>query len=49
MRFDNYREFLLYVYNSLMSEGKIEEIVQDVKQQPKGPAFDFDKNTQEGQ
>ena len=48
MSFDNYREFLLYVYNTLVSEGKIDEMIEWVKNQPKGPAFDFDRNTEEG-
>lgn len=47
LSFDSYREFLLYVYNSFASEGKIEEIVEFVKNQTK-KAFDFNRNTKEG-
>ena len=32
----------------MVAEGKVEEIVQMVKSQPKGKPFDFELNTQEG-
>ena len=46
--FENYKEFLLYTYNSIVAEGRLEEIIKTVREQPKGPAFNFDGNTQEG-
>ena len=48
MHFDNYKEFLLYTLNSMIAEGKIQEILDMVKSQPKGKSFNFDLNTQEG-
>ena len=46
--FDNYREFLLYMFNSLVADGKIDEILGLIKSQPKGKVFNFESNTQEG-
>ena len=48
MHFDNYKEFLLYCLNSMVAEGKVDEILELVKSQPKGKAFNFEMNTQEG-
>ena len=46
--FDNYRDFLVYVYNDLESLGKWTEIIELVKSKPKGQPFDFQYATQEG-
>ena len=49
MTFHNYRDFLVYNYKALVTDGRVEQIVTMVKEQPKGPAFDFGGNTKEGQ
>ena len=48
IHFDNYREFLLYTFNSMIAEGKVQDILDMVKAQPKGKSFNFDLNMQEG-
>ena len=48
MHFENYREFLLYHFNSLVAEGKPIEILQAIKAKPRGQTFDFELNTLEG-
>ena len=48
MHFENYREFLLYHFNSLVAEGKPGEILQAIKAKPRGQTFDFELNTLEG-
>ena len=48
MHFENYREFLLYHFNSLVAEGKTVEILQAIKAKPRGQTFDFELNTLEG-
>ena len=46
--FDNYKDFLVYVYNDLETQGKWNEIIEMVKNKPKGQPFDFKYATQEG-
>ena len=48
MQFDDYKECLHYIYNSLRASGKLDEIIDIVKTQPKTKPFDFSYNTQEG-
>ena len=48
MTFDNYKEYLLYTYNSCHASGKIVEIIEMVKTQPRNIPFDFEFNTVEG-
>ena len=36
------------MFNSLVAEGKVEEILALIKSQPKGQVFNFEENTQEG-
>ena len=46
--FDNYVDFLKFVYTMTKSEGKVDEIIHMIKTTPKGRPFDFEYNTQEG-
>ena len=46
--FDNYKEYLKYVYNSAHAAGKICEIVEMVKNQPRNIPFDYEFNTVDG-
>ena len=46
--FDNYVDFLKFVYNMIKIEGKIDEIIVMIKTTPKGRPFNFQYNTQEG-
>ena len=48
VQFDNYKEFLLYVYNTIHASGKVDEIIDKVRSQPKTRPFDYNYNTQEG-
>ena len=48
MTFDNYKEYLLYTYNSAHASGKIVEIIEMVRNQPRNVPFDFEFNTVEG-
>ena len=48
MTFDNYKEYLQYTYNSSHASGKIVEIIEMVKTQPRHVPFDFEFNTVEG-
>ena len=48
MTFDNYKEYLLYTYNSAHAAGKVVEIIEMVRNQPRNVPFDFEFNTVEG-
>ena len=48
MTFDNYKEYLQYTYNSAHTSGKVVEIIEMVKTQPRNIPFDFEFNTVEG-
>ena len=48
MTFDNYKEYLLYTYNSAHAAGKVVEIIEMVRNQPRSIPFDFEFNTVEG-
>ena len=48
MSFENYKEYLQYTYNSAHASGRIVEIVEMVKTQPRNMPFDFEFNTVEG-
>ena len=48
IEFGNYKEFLLYIFNSVCSTGKLDNIIYKVKHQPKAKPFDYNYNTQEG-
>ena len=46
--FDNYQEYLRYTYNEAHESGRIVEIIETVKNQPRNIPFDFEFNTVEG-
>ena len=46
--FDNYLEYLRYTYNEVHESGRIVEIIESVKNQPRNIPFDFKFNTVEG-
>ena len=48
IQFESYKDFLKYFYKSLLDSGKLQEIVDKVKGQPKTKPFDYNYNTQEG-
>ena len=45
--FDNHIEMLHYLYNSTKASGKLNEIIDKVKSQPKMKPSDYNYNTQE--
>ena len=48
IEFDNYKEFLLYIFNDVRSTGKLDDVIYKVKHQPNAKPFDYNYNTQEG-
>ena len=48
IEFATYKEFLLYIFNSVRSTGKLDDVIFKVKHQPKTKPFDYNYNTQEG-
>ena len=48
LHFNDYKEYLQYVYNNLMNTGKITETIELIRQQAKSKPFDYEFNTQEG-
>ena len=47
-KFDNYQEYLRFTYNEAYHCGRIVEIIETVKNQPRNIPFDFEFNTVEG-
>ena len=48
IRFDDYQQYLRYTYNQAHECGRIVEIIETVKNQPRHIPFDFEFNTVEG-
>ena len=48
IRFDDYQQYLRYTYNQAHESGRIVEIIEMVKTQPRHIPFDFEFNTMEG-
>ena len=48
MHFDDYQQYLKYVYNSLLENGQVSEVIEVVKNQKNGKPFDYEFNTKEG-
>ena len=48
MSFASYKEYLQYTYNSAHASGRIVELIELVKNQPKHIPFDYEFNTVEG-
>ena len=48
LTFDNYQQYLKYTYNDAHENGRIVEIIEMVKTQPRNIPFDFEFNTVDG-
>ena len=48
IEFTDYKEFLLYIFNSVHNTGKLDDVIFKVKNQPKAKPFDYNYSTQEG-
>ena len=48
VEFADYKEFLLYSFNSIRNTGKLDDVIFKVRNQPKAKPFDYNYNTQEG-
>ena len=48
IEFADYKEFLLYIFNSVRNTGKLDDVIYKVKHQPEAKPFDYNYNTQEG-
>ena len=48
IRFENYQQYLKYTYNEAHDSGRIVEIIETVKNQPRNIPFDFEFNTVDG-
>ena len=46
--FANYKDFLLYMFNSVHSTGNLNDVIFKVKHQHKAKPFDYNYNIQEG-
>ena len=48
IRFENYQQYLKYTYHGAHESGRIVEIIETVKNQPRNIPFDFEFNTVDG-
>ena len=48
IEFADYKKFLQYIFNFVQNTGKLDDVIYNVKNQPKTKPFDYNYNTQEG-
>ena len=48
IQFDDYKEYMKYVYKTLLDNGQLSTVIELVKTQKSGKPFDYEFNTKEG-
>ena len=48
IQFEDYKEYMKYVYKTLLDNGQITEVIELVKSEKNGKPIDYEFNTKEG-
>ena len=48
IQFDDYKEYMKYVYKTLLDNGQLSAVIELVKTQKSGKPFNYEFNTKEG-